>query len=277
MSDADPPLIEIAPRILAEGLVFPEGPVFADDGALWGVEMKAGGLFRWTEDELTRLSVGGLPNGLAIHDGAVFACDAERDSVWRLRADWRAAIEIEPVAETFPGRALTAPNDLIFDARGVMIFTCPGDPKAGPMGTVWARSPEGEIVRIAEAMHFPNGLALTPDGRDLIVAETLGQRLWRGRWDAEGMAWIDPRPWCDVGGAPLGPDGMAWASDGLLYVALYGSGRVLAIDDAGRVVRAYATPGDKPTNLAFDPSGRLGMVVTEAVNGLLLSYPGVGA
>jgi len=35
-------------------------------------------------------------------------------------------------------------------------------------------------------------------------------------------------------------------------------------------------PGIKPTNLAFDPSGQLGMVVTEAWNGLLLSYPGVG-
>ena len=70
---------------------------------------------------------------------------------------------------------------------------------------------------------------------------------------------------------------MAYAPDGLLYVALYGSGRIQAIDEAGRIVRTFPAPAAKPTNLAFDPSGVLGMVVTEAIDGLLLSYPGVGA
>ncbi|WP_426051087.1 SMP-30/gluconolactonase/LRE family protein [Brevundimonas sp. SL161] len=272
-----PTAIDIEPILLADGLVFPEGPAFASDGALWGVEMNAGGLFRWADGELTRLNVGGKPNGLAIHDGSVLFCDAAQDAVFRLASDWREDVRIEPVAETVLGRALTAPNDLIFDPSGAMIFTCPGDSKAGPMGTVWVRSPDGDVALVAEALHFPNGLTLTPDGRDLIVAETLGQRLWRGGWNGETRAWADPRPWVEVGGAPLGPDGMAYAPDGLLYVALYGSGLVQAIDDTGRIVRTFPVPGDKPTNLAFDPSGELGMVVTEATNGLLLSYPGVGA
>ena len=267
----------IEPRLLADGLAFPEGPAFAPDGALWGVEMNAGGLFRWSDGTLTRLQVGGKPNGLAFHQGAVFFCDAARDAVFRLASDWDAPVRIEPVAESAPGHALTAPNDLIFDPVGNMIFTCPGDSKAGPMGTVWARAPDGEITLVAEAMHFPNGLTLTPDGRDLIIAETLGQRLWRGGWDAEARRWIAPRPWVDVGGVPLGPDGMAYAPDGLLYVALYGSALIQAIDDAGRIVRTLPAPAAKPTNLAFDPSGALGMIVTEAVDGLLLSYPGVGA
>lgn len=268
---------DIAPRLLADGLSFPEGPAFAPDGALWGVEMNAGGLFRWADGTLTRLQVGGKPNGLTIHDGSVFFCDNVRDAVFRLVSDWDATVKLETVAESAPGRALTAPNDLIFDMAGNMIFTCPGDSKAGPMGTIWVRSPYGDINLVAEAMHFPNGLTLTPDGRDLIVAETLGQRLWRGGWNTETRRWIAPRPWADVGGAPLGPDGMAYAPDGLLYLALYGSGIVQAIDEAGRIVRTFPVPAAKPTNLAFDPTGTLGMVVTEAIDGLLLSYPGVGA
>lgn len=267
---------DIEPILLADGLLFPEGPAFAPDGALWGVEMNAGGLFRFADGELTRLAVGGKPNGLTFHQGQVFFCDNQRDAVFRLASDWRDPVRIEPVAQSGPGRALTAPNDLIFDPAGNMIFTCPGDSKAGPMGTVWARSPDGDISLVAEALHFPNGLTLTPDGCELIVAETLGQRLWRGGWNSESRSWTDPRPWVDVGGAPLGPDGMAYAPDGLLYVALYGSGLIQAIDDRGRIVRTFSVPAAKPTNLAFDPSGRLGMVVTEAVDGLLLSYPGVG-
>jgi len=261
--------------VLASDLAFPEGPAFDADGALWGVEMNGGRLFRRERDALTRIPVGGRPNGLATRDGEVFFCDAERDAVFRLDRTLPHAPPI-PVAASTPQRKLTAPNDLIFDAHGVLIFTCPSDPKAGPIGSVWAQSPDGVTHRIAGSMHFPNGLSLTPDGTELIVAETLGQRLWRGRWDSESLSWIDPRPWADVGGAPLGPDGIAFAPNGHLYVALYGSGRVLAIDAAGRVVEVIAVPGHKPTNLAFDPSGGLGMVVTEASNGLLLSYPGVG-
>lgn len=268
---------DIAPRLLADGLLFPEGPAFAPDGSLWGVEMNAGGLFRWADGSLTRLQVGGKPNGLTIRDGTIFFCDNARDTVFRLTSDRDAPVRIQPVAESAPGRALTAPNDLIFDAAGNMIFTCPGDSKGGPMGTVWAQRPDGDICLIAEAMHFPNGLTLTPDGRELIVAETLGQRLWRGGWDALNRTWIDPRPWVDLGGSPLGPDGMSYAPDGLLYVALYGSGLIQAVDDAGRIVRTFPVPGAKPTNLAFDLTGDLGMVVTEAINGLVLSYPGVGA
>ena len=267
---------DIEPTLLADGLAFPEGPAFADDGALWGVEMNAGGLFRWADGTLIRLQVGGKPNGLAIHGGSIFFCDNARDAVFRLASDWMEPARIEPVAESGLGRALTAPNDLIFDQAGTMIFTCPGNSKAGPIGTVWARAADATISLVAEAMHFPNGLTLTPDGCELIVAETLGQRLWRGGWSSESRTWTDPRPWVDVGGAPLGPDGMAYAPDGLLYVALYGSGLVQAIDDGGRIVRTFSVPAAKPTNLAFDPSGKLGMVVTEAVDGLLLSYPGVG-
>jgi len=267
--------VPILPRVLADGLTFPEGPAFAADGGLWGVEMNAGRLFRWQDGILARVEVGGKPNGLAIRDGHIFFCDAGRDAVFRLSEDL-PDVALHGIAESTAEQSLTAPNDLIFDARGVMIFTCPGSSTAGAIGSVWARSAEGVTRRIAEQMHFPNGLSLTPDGSDLIVAETLDQRLWRGRWDSENLSWVDPRPWAHVGGAPLGPDGMAFAPDGLLYVALYGSGQVLAIDDDGRIVRAITVPGIKPTNLAFDPSGRLGMIVTEASNGLLLSYPGVG-
>lgn len=272
-----PALIQAEVTVLAEALEFPEGPAFAPDGALWCVEMNAGRLFRLADGMQGRLDVGGRPNGLALWDGSVFFCDAGRDTVFRLGSDAPDAIRLDPVAESRPDRALTAPNDLIFDDRGVMIFTCPGAPHAGPTGTVWALSPSGAIANVADRLHFPNGLALTPDGRDLIIAETLGQQLWRGRWDAQRMTWADPRPWVEVGGAPLGPDGIAYGPDGLLYVALYGSSEIQAIDDSGRITRRYAVPGAKPTNVAFDPLGGLGMVVTEAVRGQVLSYPGVGA
>jgi len=125
-------------------------------------------------------------------------------------------------------------------------------------------------------MSFPNALALTDDGAVLVVAETYRQRLLRGTCDAEACRWINPQPWADVGGTTDGPDGMALGADGLLYVAVYNLGCVKTVARDGSTTAVYELPGQNPTNCAFDPSGRLGLVVTEAERGLLLSLPELG-
>jgi gluconolactonase len=261
--------------VLAEGLAFPEGPVFSGDGSLWGVELNGGALFRWRAGDIERVAVGGRPNGLAVHDGALFFCDAGQNCVRRL--DPRDSPWADPVAVALGGvdAALTAPNDLAFSPGGTMVFTCPGDSRIEATGTVWAQRPGGDLMRIASDLRFPNGLAFTPDGRELIVAETYLHRLWRGGWDEQACRWRSPRPWIEVGG-PIGPDGMAFGPDGDLYVAIYGKGCVVAVDLDGSVRGKIQTPGSRPTNVAFDPSGALGLVVTEAERGMLLSYPEVG-
>jgi gluconolactonase len=69
---------------------------------------------------------------------------------------------------------------------------------------------------------------------------------------------------------------MALGADGLLYVAVFGQGCIKSIDPTGAVVAVYATSGSRPTNCAFDPTGGLGLVVTEAERGEILSLCGLG-
>ncbi len=128
----------------------------------------------------------------------------------------------------------------------------------------------GVARRIGESFYYPNGLAIVDGGHSLVIAETYRQRLWKGDWDAASARWLHPRPWVDVGG-PTGPDGMALGPDGLLYVAVYGSGQVKVVEAGGKLVGAIDVAGKNPTNVAFDPAGRLGLVVTEAERGLLIS------
>ena len=125
-------------------------------------------------------------------------------------------------------------------------------------------------------MYFPNGLGFAEGDRVLVIVETYRQRLWRGDWDAEAMQWTNARPWANIPGGVNGPDGVALGEDGLLYVASYGTGCVKAVNVEGEIVRELLLPGRNPTNVAFDPSGRLGLVVTEAEKGMLLSLPEVG-
>ena len=261
-------------NVLATGLRFPEGPVFTPDGALWCVELKGGGLARWQRGALTRVATGGGPNGATIdQEGRLWFCDSGHNSIRRL--DPRTG-EIASIVKQLEGRPFFKPNDLAFDAAGNLLFSCPGDSRQEPTGYACCLAPSGEVSVITREKYFPNGLVFVNGGRSLLLAETYRQRLWIGDWDPQLREWSNTRIWAaGVTGAP-GPDGMALGADGRLYVAVYGSGQVKIFDATGQQVGARDLPGKNPTNCAFDPAGQLGLVVTEAERGELLSLPDLG-
>ncbi len=259
--------------VLATGLDFPEGPAFAPDGSLWCVEARGGALVRWSASGIVRHNSGGLPCGLAFDaSGRAWFCDARQMAVrwYDPRRDvW------ETVATTVHGAPLNAPNDLAFDALGNLVFSCPGDSRFEATGSVCCLRPDGAVTVLHASLRFPNGIAFSADGSTLYVAETYGMRVWKGSWNADRAEWSNAAPWAELGGEP-GPDGLALGADGLLYVAALRAGCVKAVAASGTVVATYEVPGPRPTNVTFDPSGALGMIVTEAEQGTLLSMARVG-
>ena len=261
------------PRVLASGLDFPEGPAFAPDGTLWCVEARGGALVQWSERGLARHDSRGLPCGLAFDgDGRAWFCDAQQKAVRSLdpeRNTWTTQ------ATNVDGAPLNAPNDLAFDAVGNLVFSCPGDSRFEPTGSVCCLRPNGSVTTLRGDLYFPNGILFSADNQTLMVAETYGRRVWKGAWDANSATWSDAQPWAELLGEP-GPDGLALGADGLVYVAALRAGVIKVVDAGGLVVAQHPVPGPRPTNVAFDPSGALGMVVTEAEHGALLSYPWLG-
>jgi gluconolactonase len=165
-------------EILAEGLDFPEGPAFAPNGELWCVEVMGGNLVRWSELGIERFATGGAPNGLAFdRHGLAWFCDAEQCAI---RTFDPTTQQFQTVADSIDGHPLFKPNDLAFDARGNLLFTCPGDSRYEPTGYVCCLSTSGELTKIADRLYFPNGLALVDEGRELVVAETFQRRFGKG-------------------------------------------------------------------------------------------------
>jgi gluconolactonase len=257
------------PKTLATGLNFPEGPAFDSAGNLWLVELKGGNLVKISgSGEIQRFETGGNPNGIAIDGkGKIWFCDAGQNSVRTF--DPKTKI-FETKASKIESEPLTKPNDLAFDTKGNLVFTCPGESRKEPTGYACVLTRDGQVKKITDGKYFPNGLAFTLDGKSLVIAETYKHRLWKGNWDVEKSEWTNARVWCEVGGpdGPGGPDGMAFDKNGDLYVAIYGIGKIRVVSPEGKVIREIALTGNNPTNCAFDPSQKGILVVTEAEKGV---------
>ncbi len=76
--------------------------------------------------------------------------------------------------------------------------------------------PDGTVHAVATEMHFPNGMVITPDGRTLIVAETLRLCLTAFDIAADGSL-SNRRVWAQVG--MRAPDGICLDADGNVWIA----------------------------------------------------------
>jgi sugar lactone lactonase YvrE len=83
-------------------------------------------------------------------------------------------------------------------------------------GCVVRVEPDGTCRQVADEIAFGNGMALTQDGRTLIVAESFARRLTEFAVDAAGNL-SGRRVWADLG--DVVPDGICLDADGAVWYA----------------------------------------------------------
>lgn len=98
--------------------------------------------------------------------------------------------------------------------------------------------PDGSVHLAAPQMHFPNGSVVTPDGRTLIVAETLGLRLTAFDIGGDGEL-ANRRVWAEVG--LRAPDGICLDADGNIWVANALAPECVLFAPGGEVLQVVST------------------------------------
>ena len=254
-------------NILIDNLRFPEGPAFDQQGNIWLVEKEAGNLIRYRDNKYDRIQVDGHPNGIAVApDGTIWFCDALQNSIRRYNPVNNSC---DTLLNKLGNKALKMPNDLCFDSSGNLLFTCPGSELTDGTGYICCLQTNGTAHTIHQNLYYPNGLAFAPDSSQLYIAETGSKWIWKMNWNALSCQ-MDSIEKFALAGGQIGPDGIAFDEEGNLFVAIYGSGHILALDQSGTVIEKIQTSGQNPTNCAVDPSGTMGLIITEAEKGQLL-------
>ncbi len=295
-------------RYLVDGLAFPESPLALDDGSVVVSEMAAGRITRVRPDGVTETvaETGGGPNGVArLADGRLVVCQNGGSTFglgpWPYDFDGCATLfrpvgppdqpvvpalqvvdpsgYVSTLTTEFSTRSgsvlpLTRPSDICIDGHGGFYVTDGGTVRSRTrsMTGLLYGTVDGDLREIVYPLEMPNGVALSPDGTLLYVAETRTRRIWEFELDgpgvvsrARGLATVPSGGPLNVGGA----DGLCVDAAGRILVATLGTGGVSVFSPTGELLGAI--PADDPltTNVALSTDGHT-LFMTLASSGRLV-------
>ncbi|MCF1709410.1 SMP-30/gluconolactonase/LRE family protein [Tabrizicola sp. J26] len=172
---------------LVTGCRWAEGPVwFGDMGCLLFSDIPNQRILRWSADETGGggVTVYRQPSNFANgqtrdRQGRLVTCEHGSRRVTRTETDGKVTV----LADSYEGRPLNSPNDVIVSSDGAVWFS---DPTYGilsdyegyravpeqPVRGVYRLDPSGKLERVLDDFLQPNGLAFSPDEQVLYVADS---------------------------------------------------------------------------------------------------------
>ncbi len=216
---------------VSAGHEFTEGPVWHPrERHLTFSDVHKQVMYRWSERHgvtIYRGASNGANGNTYDHHGRLVTCEGTTRRVVRTSPD--GAIEV--VADHFGAAKLNEPNDVICAPNGDIIFTDPTFGMRGPDGAVHGQeypfsgvfrvsARDGTLTAMVEGIAWPNGLALTGDGRTLYVDDSFERFVYAFDVADDGRA-HNRRAFAllDHGDGDIIPDGMKLDALGNLYVA----------------------------------------------------------
>lgn len=241
---------------LATGMKFVEGPVWFN-GMLVFSDIPANQLKKWSPKD--GLGVFRDPsnnaNGNTL-DGNGLLVTAEHGArrVSRTAKDGT----VETVVDSFEGKKLNSPNDVVVASDGAVWFTDPdyglaGNPKEMPGNWVFRYDPKSKtLTPVVKDFDKPNGLCFSPDEKKLYIADSGKPRHIRvfqvrndhSLGDGAVFAVIDKG----------GPDGIRCDEAGRVWSSTGDGAQVFGPD--GKLIARILLP-ESAANLAFGgPDGK---------------------
>lgn len=262
-----------------------EGPVWMDAGYLLFTDVPGNAIWKFSDGEGLELwmqpagsktkadyTASAGANGLFPYaPGQILVPDHGNRALYVMDVDTK---EKTVLADRFEGKRLNSPNDVVVHASGMIYFTDPpyglvdqddNPAKELDFNGVFALSPDGSLSVIDRTLTRPNGIALSPDGRTLYVANSdpsdskfVSYPVSENGNVGAGSLFLDVSAERESEGFG-NPDGMAVATDGTIFAT--GPGGVWVISPQGEK-RGLIRTGKPVANVAFGGEDRKTLYMT---------------
>ena len=253
--------------ILRDGLFFGEGPRW-HEGRLWYSDFYDhavhaididGNDERIVEVESQPSGLGWLPNGdllitsmldrkLMRWDGSALTVHADLGNHFTWHAN---DLLVDQQGRAYIGN-FGFDFEVFLDEQGIEgLFADPDS-----LTTVMCRvDPDGTINVASAGLIFPNGMVITPDGKTMIVAETLALRLTAFDIAPDGSL-SNRRVWADLSAHMAAPDGICLDAEGAVWIANALAPRLMRIGEGGVVLDDVETTMNTYACMLGGPEGK---------------------
>ena len=252
---------------VAGGFAFTEGPVWRDDSLLFS-DIPNSRTVCWRESPegfsvSTYRTPSGNANGLTLDgEGRLISCEHSARRVSRQEADGSYIT----LADTFQGKKLNSPNDVVVRSDGTIYFTDPPygvedlglEPDLDFRG-VYMITTDGVLHLLVDNFDRPNGLAFSPDEKVLYINDSRRRHIRAFTVSDDGTL-DNGRLWTDMNSSDDGsPDGMKVDCNGNVFCT--GPGGIWVMNPAGHVL-GRIIGDEQPANLAWGDSDWRTLYVT---------------
>jgi len=220
--------VTVKTTLLIDGLGFPEGPRW-HDGKLWFSDFRTKKVMTvdLEGNAETIAEVPGQPSGLGwLPDQTLLVVSMANRRLLRLHDG-----TLSEFAD-LSGLASSYCNDMVVDQSGMAYIGNFGSPlfeQPYRPAEIVLVTPTGDARVVAREMAFPNGSVITPDGKTLVVAETLAARLTAFDIESDGSL-SHRRVWAQFDDLGLltqrldiidriTPDGICLDAEGAVWIA----------------------------------------------------------
>jgi gluconolactonase len=275
---------------LYTGCRWAEGPVWlGDTRALVWSDIPNNRMLRWDE-ETGQTTVFRKPSGYANGNsrdrkGRILTCEHGGRRVSRTEIDGR----IKTLANSYEGKRLNSPNDIVCKSDGSVWFT---DPSFGILGwyegskaepelptNVYRWEPPNKLTVVAEGINQPNGLAFSPDESILYIVESRSQPrkilaydVGKDRSLSNRRVIVDAGPKGTPDGFRVDMDGNLWCGWGMGEAGLDG---VHVFNPQGKLIGRIDLP-ERCANVCFGGTerNRLFMAASTSLYSLYVNTQG---
>lgn len=236
---------------VAAGFAFTEGPVWSRQGYLLFSDVPNNKIIRFVAGrghDVFRDESNGANGNTFDARGRLYTCESRTRRVTRTGRKGN----IEVIAEKWEGKRLNAPNDIVVRKDGHVYFTDPAfgsqaDTRELDFYGVYHLTPRGEMELVAKPEGRPNGIAISPGGNTLYVANSDERNLRAYDLSRNGAVSNERVLVSGIGGVP---DGICVDENGNIYVTAEG---VPVYSPEGKLIFTIEL-GERPANCAFgDP------------------------
>jgi len=250
------------PQLISKQFAFTEGPAADVQGNVFFTDQPNNTIWEFGNDgKLTLFAEGkGRSNGMYFDKkGNLLTCADEQNQIWSISPDGKAE---KILIKDFNGHKFNGPNDLWVDGKGGIYFTDPyyqrdywtrKQPEIDGEKVYYLPKGQTQAIMVSDKLKKPNGIAGTPDGKNLYIADIGGDKTYRFTIGVNG-ALTEEQLF-----TAKGSDGMTLDDEGNVY--LTGKG-VTIFNPKGEKIAWIDIPESWTANLCFSGKNRDVLFIT---------------